>query len=335
MVENAVHNDVLSLKELAKKWAKRVEAESVDKLNKLVEDKKGVELILVCEAMQQNTIYDIAKNIRREKKKIVLIAGPSSAGKTTFSYRLSIQLKSLGLIPHAIAMDNYFVNRQDNPKDENGNYDFECVEAVDIKLFNRDMNGLLNGDRVELPFFDFITGRRIYKGDMLEIGEKDVLIIEGIHSLNPVMTYNLCEADKYKIYISPLNQLAIDGDNKISTMDGRLLRRIVRDSRTRGHSIDRTLSMWSSVRQGEEKYIFPYENQADVMFNSGLLYEYSVMRNYAEPLIKMVNADSPYYMDAVRLMDFITRFTPLPDTAVPMDSILREFIGGGVCELVY
>ncbi len=334
MMKTAVHNDVGSLKEQAKKWSKRVDAESVDKLNKLVRDGNGVDLILVCEAMQQNSIYEIAKNIRREKKKIVLIAGPSSAGKTTFSHRLKIQLKALGLKPHAIAMDNYFVNRQDNPKDENGNYDFECVEALDVKLFNDDMNKLLAGEETELPHFDFFTGQRLYKGDMLKIGEKDVLIIEGIHSLNPYITYNLCDDDKYKIYISPLNQLAIDEDSKISTMDGRLIRRIVRDCRTRGHSIDKTLGMWSSVRSGEEKYIFPYENQADAMFNSGLLYEYSVMRKYAEPLIETVQKDSPYYEDAERLMNFISRFEPLSDEAIPMDSILREFIGGGICELI-
>lgn len=334
MNENAVHSDVVSLKELAKKWAKRVDADSVDKLNKLVESGKGIDLVLVCEAMQQNSIYEIAKNIRRERRRIVLIAGPSSAGKTTFSHRLGIQLKALGMKPHAIAMDNYFVNRQDNPKDENGNYDFECIEAVDIKLFNSDMNRLLEGDIVDMPHFEFLTGQRVYKGDMLQIGEKDVLVIEGIHSLNPVMTYNLGNSDKYKIYISPLNQLAIDDNTKISTMDGRLIRRIVRDHRTRGHDIEKTLGMWKSVRLGEEKYIFPYENQADVMFNSGLLYEYSVLKNYAEPLLELVDEKSPYYEDALRLMELTSRFLPLSADMVPLNSLLREFIGGGVNEIL-
>ena len=226
MSEKAVHNSVLTLKELAKKWAVRVGADSVEKINEIVEAGKGMELILVCEAMQQNAIYDIARSIRREKKRIVMIAGPSSAGKTTFSHRLSIQLCALGLHPHPIAVDNYFINREDNPKDENGNYNFECLEALDVELLNHDMNQLLSGQTVELPEFDFMNGRRLYKGDNLRIGTQDVLILEGIHSLNPKMSYALSDEDKYKIYISPLNQLMIGSEDKISTLDSRLIRRI-------------------------------------------------------------------------------------------------------------
>lgn len=329
MSEKAVHNSVLTLKELAKKWAVRVGADSVEKINEIVEAGKGTELILVCEAMQQNAIYDIARSIRREKKRIVMIAGPSSAGKTTFSHRLSIQLRALGLHPHPIAVDNYFVNREDNPKDENGNYNFECLEALDVELLDHDMNRLLNGETVELPEFDFMNGRRLYKGDNLHIGVQDVLILEGIHSLNPKMSYALSDEDKYKIYISPLNQLMIGSEDKISTLDSRLIRRIVRDNRTRGHDIERTLSMWQSVRQGEEQYIFPYEDNADVMFNSGLLYEYSVLKKYIDPLLAEVTENSPYYSDALRLKELTDRFVSLEDTIVPLNSILREFIGGG------
>ena len=311
MSEKAVHNSVLTLKELAKKWAVRVGADSVEKINEIVEAGKGTELILVCEAMQQNAIYDIARSIRREKKRIVMIAGPSSAGKTTFSHRLSIQLCALGLHPHPIAVDNYFINREDNPKDENGNYNFECLEALDVELLNHDMNQLLCGQTVELPEFDFMNGRRLYKGDNLRIGTQDVLILEGIHSLNPKMSYALSDEDKYKIYISPLNQLMIGSEDKISTLDSRLIRRIVRDNRTRGHDIERTLSMWQSVRQGEEQYIFPYEDNADVMFNSGLLYEYSVLKKHIEPLLMAVEETSPYYSDVLRLKELTDRFLPL------------------------
>lgn len=328
MSEKTVHNSVVSLKELAKKWAVRVGADSVEKLNAIVESGNGLELILVCEAMQQNVIYDIARNIRAEQKRIVLIAGPSSAGKTTFSHRLSIQLRALGLTPHPIAVDNYFVNRIDNPKDEFGNYNFECLEALDVELLNHDMQILLRGGKVELPEFDFVYGKRLYKGDSLQIGANDVLIMEGIHSLNPQMTYALSESDKYKIYISPLNQLDIDGENKVSTLDSRLIRRIVRDNRTRGHNIERTLGMWKSVRQGEETYIFPFESYADVMFNSGLLYEYAVLKKYIEPLLDSVGEGSAYYQDAVRLKELTAQFVSLPDDAVPLNSILREFIGG-------
>ena len=329
MSEKAVHNSVLTLKELAKKWAVRVGADSVEKINEIVEAGKGTKLILVCEAMQQNAIYDIARSIRREKKRIVMIAGPSSAGKTTFSHRLSIQLCALGLHPHQIAVDNYFINREDNPKDENGNYNFECLEALDVELLNHDMNQLLSGQTVELPEFDFMNGRRLYKGDDLRIGTQDVLILEGIHSLNPKMSYALSDKDKYKIYISPLNQLMIGSEDKISTLDSRLIRRIVRDNRTRGHDIERTLSMWQSVRQGEEQYIFPYEDNADVMFNSGLLYEYSVLKKHIEPLLMAVGEMSPYYSDVLRLKELTDRFLPLEETVVPLNSILREFIGGG------
>lgn len=327
--DTIIKSSVQSLKETAKEWAKKVGIDSVGKLNDAIRDGRGTELILICEAMQQNALYEIAGNILKKNKKIVLIAGPSSAGKTTFSHRLGIQLRTMGLRPHPIAVDNYFVNREDNPRDKDGNYDFECLEAVDVDLLNKDMTRLLQGEEIELPTFDFKIGKRNYAGDRLKIDEQDVILMEGIHSLNPAMTYALADSEKYRIYISPLNQLYVDAENKVSTMDSRLLRRIVRDYRTRGHEVERSLSMWKSVRAGEEKYIFPYESQADVMFNSGLLYEYTVIKPFAEPLLAMVRPDSGYYEDAVRLKKFMEKFETMGAEEIPRNSILREFIGGG------
>ena len=321
--------DIVSLKETAKEWAKKVNLDSVDKLNQMVRSDRLLELVLVCEAMQQNAIYEIAKRICNENKRIVLIAGPSSAGKTTFSYRLAIQLRAMGVTPHPIAVDNYFVNREDNPRDEHGNYDFECIEAVDLNLLNMDMSNLIAGGEIELPEFDFMTGRRTYNGNRLKIGEKDVIIMEGIHSLNPAMTWKLDASEKFKIYISPLNQLYIDNETKVSTLDSRLLRRVVRDNRTRGHDVEKSLTMWDSVRAGEEKYIFPYENEADVMFNSGLLYEYAAIKPLAMPLLAQVDEASPNYDKVKRLKDFLARFESMTTEIIPLNSILREFVGGG------
>lgn len=325
--------DITSLKETAKEWARTIGVDSVDKLNHMIDDGKSMELILVCEAMQSNCIYEIAKKIAKDKRKMILISGPSSAGKTTFSHRLSIQLRAMGLCPHAIAADNYFVNRQDNPKDEQGNYDFECIEAVDIKKLNDDIAKLMEGQRIELPVFNFKTGEREYHGEYLQIEENDVIVMEGIHSLNPQMTYMLGDSEKYKIYISPLNQLYMgrDGEtaDKVSTIDSRLLRRIVRDNRTRGNDVEKTLSMWHKVRDGEAKYIFPYEKEADVMFNSGLLYEYTAIKSEAEPLLAAVSPDSAYYQEARRLLGFVSLFRNIDTQYIPTNSIIREFIGGG------
>lgn len=324
---------VTSLKTTAKEWARKVGIDSVDKLNEMIRSGRGLELVLLCEAMQSNAIYEIAGKIAAGRKQIVLISGPSSAGKTTFSHRLSIQLRAMGLMPHAIAADNYFVNRVDNPRDENGDYDFECLEAMDLELLNTDMVKLLGGQEIELPVFDFRYGVREYRGDRLRIGENDVIIMEGIHSLNPRMTYMLDSSDKFKIYISPLNQLYVHtgtGEtSKVSTMDSRLLRRIVRDNRTRNNDIEKTLYMWKSVRSGEEKYIFPYENEADIMFNSGLLYEYTAVCREARPLLAAVSADSEYYAEAQRLLSFADMFEDIDTAYIPADSIVREFIGGG------
>ncbi len=328
---------VTSLKETAKEWARKVGIDSVGKLNSMVDSGHSMELVLVCEAMQSNCIYEIARRIAAERRKIILISGPSSAGKTTLSHRLSIQLMAMGLKPHAIAADNYFVNRADNPKDENGNYDFECLEAMDLKKLNDDMDQLLSGKRIEMPVFNFKTGEREYYGNYLQIADSDVIVMEGIHSLNPEMTYGLKDTDKYKIYISPLNQLYIDTDDgqqvKVSTMDSRLLRRMVRDYRTRGNGVEKTLSMWKSVRKGEEKYIFPYEKEADAMFNSGLLYEYMAVGRAARPLLHEVASDSVYYDEAQRLLRFVDMFRDIDAEYIPANSILREFIGGGCFDI--
>ena len=257
-----------------------------------------------------------------------MIAGPSSSGKTTFSHRLSIQLSAHGMKPHPIAVDNYFVNREDTPRDENGNYNYEFLEAIDVELFNRDMNALLKGERVELPRFNFKLGKREYKGDFLQMQPNDILVIEGIHGLNDRLSYSLPTESKFKIYISALTQLNIDEHNRIPTTDGRLIRRIVRDNRTRGTSAKATIAMWPSVRRGEDENIFPYQEQADAMFNSALLYELAVLKLYAEPVLFQIGSDEPEYQEAKRLLKFLDYFVGIPSEDIPKNSILREFVGG-------
>ena len=258
----------------------------------------------------------------------MLIAGPSSSGKTTFSHRLAIQLRTYGLIPHPIALDDYFINRVDTPKDADGNYDFECLEAIDIKKFNEDMNLLLAGEAVELPQYNFKLGKREYHGNIKKLGSEDVLVIEGIHGLNPVTTASMPDESKFKIYISALTSMNIDEHNRIPTTDGRLLRRIVRDARTRGASAKRTIAMWPSVRRGEEVYIFPFQEGADEMFNSVMIYELSVLKQYAEPLLFGIGQEEPEYHEAKRLLKFLEYFLGIDSENVPRNSICREFIGG-------
>ena len=260
-------------------------------------------------SLQEGRISKIAEQIiERGGVKFVMIAGPSSSGKTTFSHRLSIQLAAHGMKPHPIAVDNYFVNREDTPRDENGNYNYECLEAIDVELFNRDMNALLKGERVELPRFNFKLGKREYKGDFLQMQPNDILVIEGIHGLNDRLSYSLPTESKFKIYISALTQLNIDEHNRIPTTDGRLIRRIVRDNRTRGTSAKATIAMWPSVRRGEDENIFPYQEQADAMFNSALLYELAVLKLYAEPVLFQIGPDEPEYQEAKRLLKFLDYF---------------------------
>lgn len=312
----------------AERWGDMIEVGTVGALNDLVTKGGMNEMVLVAEALMEKNIGDIAKKIMEQKKKIVLIAGPSSSGKTTFSHRLSIQLRANGLKPHPIAMDNYFVNREQTPKDEFGNYNFECIDAIDIKQFNEDMSQLVAGKEVEISRFNFKTGQREYKGDFKQLGSDDVLVIEGIHGLNPKMSESLKSEDKFKIYISALTQLNIDEHNRIPTTDGRLIRRIVRDAQHRGTSAKDTIAMWASVRRGEEENIFPYQENADAMFNSALIYELAVLKQYAEPLLFAIPKDCKEYLEAKRLLKFFDYFLGITSTNIPINSIIREFIGG-------
>lgn len=311
-------------------WGDVQDIETVGDLNECITKGDIRELILVHEALQEKRIAEIAGEIAKQKnKKFVLIAGPSSSGKTTFSHRLSIQLRVNGLKPHPIAVDNYFVNRENTPLDEYGNYNFECLEAIDIEQFNKDLVDLLNGQRVEIPSFNFKKGVREYHGDYLELGEDDVLVIEGIHGLNDALTHKLPKDNKYKVYISALTQLNIDEHNRIPTTDGRLLRRMVRDARTRGTSAKQTIGMWNSVRIGEKENIFPFQEEADAMFNSALIYEFAVLKQFAEPILFGIEKDCPEYIEAKRLLKFLDYFVGIPTDYIPMNSLLKEFIGNG------
>lgn len=321
---------IFRIQKESERWGETMQADTVGALNEQIVKKGASQLLLIAEALQESKISQIARTIAENKdKKFVMIAGPSSSGKTTFSHRLSIQLSAHGLRPHPIAVDNYFVNRPDTPLDENGNYNFECLEAIDVKQFNEDMVRLLKGEEVELPYFNFKTGQREYRGDYLKLGKEDVLVIEGIHCLNDKLSNSLPTESKFKIYISALTQLNIDEHNRIPTTDGRLIRRIVRDARTRGASAKQTIAMWNSVRRGEEENIFPYQESADVMFNSALIYELAVLKLYAEPLLFSIEPGEPEYNEAKRLLKFLDYFLGIPGESIPSNSILREFIGGG------
>lgn len=303
---------------------------TVGDLNDMVTAGGAQEVALVQEAMQEKKIAEIASRIAENPKiKFILIAGPSSSGKTTFSHRLSIQLRANGLHPHPIAVDNYFKEREDTPKDENGEYNFECLEAVDVELFSRQMQELLDGKEVIIPNFNFKIGKKEYTGKPKKMGPEDILVIEGIHCLNPKLTKALSDDHKFKIYISALTQINVDEHNRIPTTDGRLIRRIVRDARTRGTSAEHTIHMWPSVRKGEEEYIFPYQEEADVMFNSALIYELAVLKPYVEADLFGIDKTSPEYTEAKRLLKFLDYFVGIGSENVPSNSLLREFIGGG------
>ena len=310
-------------------WGRRMDLETVGALNDRIAKGDMSHLILIQEALQEKKIAEIAAQIAaRKNARFVMIAGPSSSGKTTFSHRLSVQLEAIGLKPHPIAVDNYFVNRVDSPRDEHGNYNYEILECLDVELFNRDMTGLLEGKRVELPYYNFKKGVREYKGNFLQLGEGDILVIEGIHCLNDRLSYTLPADSKFKIYISALTQLNIDEHNRIPTTDGRLLRRMVRDARTRGSSAQETIRMWPSVRRGEEENIFPFQEEADAMFNSALVYELAVLKQYAQPLLFAIPKDSEEWLEAKRLLKFLDYFIGVSSEDIPKNSILREFIGG-------
>ncbi len=316
-----------TLKE-ANRWSRALEIETVGALNDAIVDGRINDLILTQEALQEMKIGEIAEQIRISGKKLVMIAGPSSSGKTTFSHRLSIQLKTHGLNPHPIAVDDYFVERENTPLDEEGKPNYESLLAIDLETFNQNMTDLLQGKTVELPSFNFKSGHREYKGNYKTLGPNDILVIEGIHGLNDKLSYSLPREKKFKIYISALTSLNIDEHNRIPTTDLRLLRRMIRDARTRGASGQKTISMWPSVRRGEEENIFPFQEDADVMFNSALIYELSALKQYAEPVLFGIDRESEEYVEAKRLLKFLDYFLGVNSELVPQNSILKEFIGG-------
>lgn len=320
---------IFQVQKESQEWAEKMDISYVGDLNDHI-TKEGISnILLVQEALQEAKISDIAQRIVLEgNKKFIMIAGPSSSGKTSFSHRLSIQLLAHGMKPHPIGVDNYFKNREETPLDEYGEKNYECLEAIDVEQFNKDMLALLRGERIELPVFNFKTGHREYKGDFLQLGPEDVLVIEGIHGLNDKLSHALPAESKFKIYISALTQLNIDEHNRIPTTDGRLLRRIVRDARTRGTSAKDTIARWPSVRRGEEANIFPYQEQADVMFNSALVYELACLKVYAEPLLFGIDKSEPEYLEAKRLLKFLDYFISVPSEDIPHNSLLREFVGG-------
>ena len=301
------------------------------RLNNKVAEDGGKETILLSEALHEKKISDIADKIASNKNiKMILIAGPSSSGKTTFAKRLGIQLKLNGLQPKTLSVDNYFVEREENPVDEDGNLDFECIEAVDLRLFNEHILKLLSGEEVELPTFDFQTGHKMYDGKKMKLEDNEVLVIEGIHCLNDKLTESIPKDKKFKIYISALTVLNIDYYNRISTTDTRLIRRIVRDFKYRHYSAKETISRWQSVNRGERKYIFPFQEEADAMFNSSIVYELGVLREYALPILQEISPTEPEYSEAQRLITLLKYFKPIGTKYIPESSLIREFIGGSV-----
>lgn len=317
----------------SREWTKTMGVDTVGALNDEITHGNINHLILLQEGLQEKLLADIADEIVSKNKRIILIAGPSSSGKTTFSHRLSIQLQIAGLTPHPVSMDDYFLDRELSPRDENGNYNFETIASLDVDLLTKHINQLLDGEEIDVPSYNFITGKREYHGHKLKIGEKDVLVMEGIHGLNGTLTNEIPEDAKYRIYVSALNQINLDEHNRIPSSDGRLLRRIVRDAMTRGNDARETISRWDSVRKGEEDNIFPYQEEADVMFNLAQIYEIAVLKQYAEPLLFAVPRDCPEYQEAKRLLKFLEYFLNIPSEAIPKTSLLREFIGGSCFEV--
>lgn len=313
-----------------KKWGRILGVENVGALNDIVKTGQVCDLIRISEALHEKKIAQIADMITESKhrKRVVLISGPSSSGKTTFAHRLSIQLRVNGLKPVTISLDDYFVDREQTPKDENGDYDYEALEAIDVELFNRHLNDLINGLEVEMPIFNFPEGRREPAGRKLRIGDDQILVIEGIHGLNEKLTLSIPKKSKFKIYVSALTSMNIDDHNRIPTTDTRFIRRIVRDYQFRGSSAINTIKRWPSVRRGEERNIFPFQEQADVMFNSFLIFELGVLKTLAEPLLADIDNTHPEYSEAKRLIEFLSYFLPIDSREIPFNSIIREFIGG-------
>lgn len=313
----------------SREWSKMLGIGTIGSLNDAIAAGRGQEIMLLQEALMEQKIGNLAAQIASDdKKKFVMIAGPSSSGKTSFANRLSIQLIAKGRKPHPLSLDDYYVDREFCPKNPDGSFDFECLESIDIKLFNEDMNRLLKGEAVDMPSFNFKTGKREYRGRKLTLGADDILVIEGIHGLNDRLSQLIPPEHKFKIYISALTQLNIDEHNPLSTTDERLIRRIVRDARTRGTNAMETIAMWPSVRKGERENIFPFQEQADVMFNSALVYELAVLKVYAEPLLFGIERDCPEYLEAKRLLKLLDYFLPMPADGIPNNSLIREFVGG-------
>jgi uridine kinase len=328
LLELAPENKLSEVFSESNKWMRIMKADTVGALNDILCKNGNGEIIRVAEALQEKKIVLLADQIMQERRPIVLIAGPSSSGKTTFASRLAVQLRVNGAIPHVISLDNYYLNREDCPRDENGNYDFETIDAIDTAQITRDLKAMLGGERVEIPSFNFYTGRREYKGNSLKLSRADVLILEGIHGLNERIGGDVPRADKFKIFISALTQINIDDHNRIPTTDARLMRRMVRDYLFRGASASTTLDMWPRVLLGEIKYIYPCQEHADAFFNSALVYEMCVLKQYAEPLLFGINPDSPQYTEARRLIKFVSSFLGVPSEKIPPNSIMREFVGG-------
>ena len=316
------------------KWGRCIGVENAADLNESVSEGKYGELIRLAEAHYEGQLSRIADQIyeNRDTVRVILLAGPSSSGKTTTAKKLQTYLGSKGLKTYPIGIDDYYVNRVDTPKDADGEYDFECINAIDLKLFNKHLTKLLNGEKIELPHFNFVTGEREYHGKMASLRKGEIIIVEGLHALNDELTSSIERKNKYKIYISPLTQLNIDNHNRIHTSDTRRLRRMVRDSRTRGYTAEETLKRWNKVRAGEEKYIFPFQDSTDTIVNSAMIYEIGVLKTYAEPLLFSVPEDSEVYPEARRLINFLRNFLPIPADQIPNGSVIREFIGGSCYE---
>ena len=315
-------------------WSEKLGIENVSSLNNKVTKGNVDDIVLLSENIQNNSLFKISETIYNNKKlKLILLAGPSSSGKTTTSKKLELFLKGFGLNPIAISIDNYFLDRDKTPRLPDGSYDFESLNSINVELFNKNLKDLLDGKEVTLPVYNFITGKSELSDESIKLGEKEILIVEGLHALNEELTYSIDKKNKYKIYLCPLTVLSLDNHNRIRTTDNRLLRRIVRDNRTRGYSASDTLSTWSKVREGEEKYVFPFQDEADVIFNTSLIYELGVLKTYAEPLLYSVEESDPMYKEAVRLLNLLKNILPISNDYIPVDSIVREFIGGGYFKL--
>ncbi|MDD4187944.1 MAG: nucleoside kinase [Bacilli bacterium] len=317
---------------LYNRWIRTLGIKYVNDLNKIISENKIKDFIMKNDIMMDNQVYNVAVKIKESKKKIILLGGPSSSGKTTSTKKIALYLETFGLNPIYLGLDDYFKNRNETPKDENNKYDFESLNAIDLKLFNKHLTMLLNGENVSIPSFNFFTGEKEYKNRIIKLKDNDIILIEGLHCLNEELTKEISRDIKLKIYISPFTPIGIDRHNHLSTIDIRLLRRIIRDSWSRGYTSEHTLEAWDKVREGEVKYVFPYTNEADMILNTAFIYEVGVLRVYGEPLLYSIPPESKYYNEARRMIDFMQMFFPIPSEYIENDNVLREFIGGSYFE---